>query len=401
MVSARAVEAIGASERLRNFIPVWEQLRSRPGAIDLAFGNPQELPIPGYVDALARQLPPLDKDSYAYHRSDPNAQAVVAKRLVEWRGLPFEPEDIALTPGAFGALAIAFFMLLDPGDEVVYSVPPWFLYETMVKSMGAVPVKVPIRSDDYDLDLEAIAAAITDRTRVVVVNTPNNPTGRIYPPATLQALAQLLEERSKARPIFLIADEPYARIVFSGNEFVSPAEFYPRTLISYSYGKILLTPGQRIGWLALNPAMPERDQFRSLVEGAQVAMGWQFPNAVMQRAIEDLEHLSIDLVELEAKRDLMTTGLKELGYDLRPPEGTFYLWARSPEADDIAFTRRLAENGVVVLPGTITEGPGHFRIALTAGRAGPRIDPSAFCALIGAGYERTGLARLCPGRRHG
>lgn len=368
MPGPRFDAALDASRRLRDFIPVWERSRSKPGSIDLAFGNPQELPIPGYVEALARHLPPIDKDSYAYHRSDPQAQATVAKRLVEWRGLSFEPEDIALTPGAFGALSIAFFLLLEPGDEVVYSVPPWFLYETMIRTLGGVPVKVPVRKDDYDLDLDAIGSAITEKTRVVVVNTPNNPTGRIYPPSTLTALADLLESKSRNHPIFLISDEPYSRLVYSGQEFHSPSEFYPRTLITYSYGKILLTPGQRLGWLAFNPALPEREELRSVVEGAQVAMGWQFPNAVMQRAVGDLEELSIDLVELEAKRDFMCAGLTNLGYDLRLPEGTFYLWVRAPDPDDIGFCRNLSDQGVIVLPGTITEGPGHFRIALTASR---------------------------------
>jgi aspartate aminotransferase len=368
MPSARIASVAQANSRLIGFIPRWESLRARPGTVDLTFGNPQELPIPGYVEALARHLPPVDRDSYAYHRSDPDARAVVAKRLIEWRGLAFEPEDVALTPGAFGALAVALDVLVDPGDEVIFSLPPWFLYEGMILGAGAVPVKVSVRSDDYDLDLEAIAEAITPRTRVVIVNTPNNPTGRIYPPSTLEALADLLNERSNEQKIYLISDEPYARLIFSDASFVSPSALYDRTLISYSYGKVHLTPGQRLGWLTVNPAMPNREEMRALIETAQVAGGWLFPNAVMQRAIDDLEHLSIDLVELEAKRDLMVDELSRMGYSLGRPEGTFYLWVRSPDADDFAFCHRLADDGVIVLPGTVCEGPGHFRISLTASR---------------------------------
>jgi aspartate aminotransferase len=368
MPSARVAAVSAALSTLLRFVATWERIRLRPGAIDLTFGNPQELPIPGFVEALARHLAPIDKDSYAYHRSDPEARAIVAKRLIEWRGLPFQPEDIALTPGAFGALAVAMDVLIDPGDEVVFSLPPWFLYEGMIINAGGVPVKVEVRSDDYDLDLEAIAAAIGPRTRVVIVNTPNNPTGRIYPASTLEALADLLRERSGERPIYLLADEPYSRLVFSDCQFVSPAAFYDHTLISYSYGKVLLTPGQRIGLLAVNPSMPNREEMHSLIEFAQIAGGWLFPNAVMQRAIGDLEQLSIDMRALEAKRDLMTAGLDRLGYSLKKPEGTFYLWARSPDADDFQFFYRLAERGVLVLPGSVAEGPGHFRISLTGSR---------------------------------
>ena len=346
-----------------------EELRHEPGTCDLVLGNPQEMPLPGFVSALRHHSQPLNKDWFAYKRSEPEAREVVATSLREWRGLPFEPADIALTPGAFGALATAFRALLDPGDEVVYSLPPWFLYEPMLLAADAVPVKVTVRPADSDLDDDAIRSAIGPRTRAVIVNTPNNPTGRIYPPETLEALAAVLTDASArwGRPIWLISDEPYSRLVFSNAEFHSPSEFYPYTVISYSYGKVLLTPGERVGWLAISPEIPEREQLRQAIEVAQIASGWLFPNAVLQYAVGDLEALSIDLVDLEAKRDRVVAELTDAGYHLRSPEGTFYLWVRSPEADDRAFCNRLAERKVLVLPGTICEVPGYFRVSLTAG----------------------------------
>ena len=142
-----------------------------------------------------------------------------------------------------------FQALLDPGDEVVYSLPPWFLYEPMLIAAGAVPVKVRVREDDDDLDLDALAAAIGPATAAVIVNTPSNPTGRIHPPATLAALAALLTDASQryGRPIWLIADESYSRLVYRDAEFRSPTEFYPYSVLVYTYGKVLLAPGQRIG----------------------------------------------------------------------------------------------------------------------------------------------------------
>jgi aspartate aminotransferase len=238
----------------------------------------------------------------------------------------------------------------------------------MLLAADAVPVKVRVRSDDHDLDLDAISSAIGPRTRAVIVNTPNNPTGRIYPPATLTALADLLTAASRkwGRPIWLISDEPYARLVFSDAQFHSPSEFYPYTVISYSYGKVLLTPGERIGWLAISPSVPGRQALRKAVGVAQIAVGWLFPNAVLQYSIADLERLSIDLVALERKRDRVVAELAGAGYQLRPPEGTFYLWVRSPDPDDQAFCRLLAERQVLVLPGSIFEVPGYFRVSLTA-----------------------------------
>jgi aspartate aminotransferase len=325
------------------------------------------MPLPGFVEALRRHSEPLNKDWFAYKFSVQAARETVAAALREWRGLPFEPDDIAMTPGAFGALAVAFRALLNPGDEVIYSLPPWFLYEPMLLSADAVPVKVRV-SDDHDLDLDAIGSAIGPRTRTVIVNTPNNPTGRVYPPATLTALGDLLTAASKhhGRPIWLISDEPYARLVFSDSRFHSPSEFYPYTVISYSYGKVLLTPGERIGWLAISPSVPGREALRRAIEVCQIAAGWMFPNAVLQHAIADLERLSIDIGELEGKRDRVVAELSVAGYELRRPEGTFYLWVRSPDPDEQAFCRLLAERQVLVLPGSVFEVPGYFRVSLTA-----------------------------------
>ncbi|HJU96855.1 MAG TPA: aminotransferase class I/II-fold pyridoxal phosphate-dependent enzyme [Jiangellaceae bacterium] len=366
---ATRVAAVDASmRRFRDFVDLWDGIRLEPDVCDFAFGNPQELPLPDFSAAIRRHAEPADKDWFAYKRSEPEPRAVVAKALRESRGMPFEPEDIALTPGAFGALATAFRAFVDPGDEVVFSLPPWFLYEPMLLMADAVPVKVPVRADDHDLDLDVIGAALGPRTRAVIVNTPNNPTGRIYPSRTLAALADLLTDASQrwGRTIWLISDEPYARLVFSDAEFRSPSEFYPYTLITYSYAKVLLTPGQRIGWLGLSPSIPDRSALRRVIETTQISGGWLFPNAVMQYAVGDLEQMSIDLTGLEAKRDRLIGELRAAGYDLRPPEGTFYLWVRSPVPDDVAFSRGLADRKVLVLPGTVCEAPGYFRISLTA-----------------------------------
>ena len=178
----------------------------------------------------------------------------------------------------------------------------------------------------------------------------------------------MLARRSEGRdrPILLISDEPYNRIVFDGATFHSPAEVYPNTVITYSYGKTLLAPGMRIGYVTTPPTMPDRESFRRAIFVAQIATGYAFPNALLQHAIEDLERLSIDIGVLERRRDRMVPALNALGYEATTPEGTFYVMARSPIADDVAFSDRLAEQGALVLPGTVVEVPGWFRISLTA-----------------------------------
>jgi len=339
-----------------------------PAILDFTFGNPHDMPMPEYVDALRDAITPQNKDWFAYKDYVPAAQEAAAASLERLLRMPFAPEDILLTTGGFAAIATALKTAADPGDEVIYSLPPWFLYEGLAAEAGLTPVRVMIDMETFDLDVDAIAAAITARTRVVIVNTPNNPTGRIYPPETLQRLATVLEEASvrNGRRISLISDEPYNRIVFDGARFRSPAEFYPYTFIAYSYGKTHLAPGQRIGYIALPPTMPDREAVRAAVMQLQIVAGWAFPNAVMQYALPRLEQFTIDIDRLQRRRDRLVDALTESGYSVHRPEGTFYLWVRSPIGDDAAFARQLTEHDIFVLPGYMFETPGFFRICLTA-----------------------------------
>ena len=342
--------------------------RDQPGVLDFTFGDPREMPPQAYVSALRTAVTPQDEGWFAYKMYEPAAQEAAAASLARLTGLPFEPDDILLTTGGFAALSVGMKAVADPGDEVIYSLPPWFAYEALLVEASLVPVKVHIDLETLDLDVDAIAAAITPRTRIVIVNTPNNPTGRVYPAETLTRLATVLEEESarNGRRIFLVSDEPYNRIVFSGVQFRTPAEFYPHTLVAYSYGKTLLSPGQRIGYLALPPALPDREALRRAVHDLQIAVGWAFPNAVMQYALPELEQQAFDVARLERRRDQMVDALTSMGYTVHRPEGTFYLFPRSPILDDEAFARLLVEQGVLVMPGALFETPGFFRICLTA-----------------------------------
>ncbi len=348
-----------------------EQRRLGADAADFTFGNPQEMPLPGLVDALQRNAVPRDKDWFAYKLNEEEPTRVVADSLRRRTGIPFEPQDVAMTAGAFGALGVTIRALCDEGDEVIFLSPPWFFYELMILSAGATPVRVRLAAPDFELDAATVAAAITSRTRAIIVNSPHNPTGRIYRQPQLAALGEVLEAASErnGRPIVLLSDESYNRIVFDGIEYRSPALDYGATITIYTYGKTLLAPGQRIGFAALSPTFPDRPTTRFRIMVQQLAAGWGFPNALLQHAISDLEALSIDIGALQARRDRMVTALREMGYEVTRPEGTFYLMVRSPDPDDIAFTARLAEMRTLVLPGTIVESPGWFRISLTASDA--------------------------------
>jgi aspartate aminotransferase len=342
-----------------------------PSVANFAVGNPQELALPAYVDALRRHLEPRDKDWYAYKLSEPNATATVAGSLSARTGLAWDDADVAMTNGGFAALAVAMRALLEPGEEVVFLSPPWFFYELLIVAAEGVPVRVRLDPPAFDIDPAAVEAAITPRTRIVLVNSPHNPSGRVFPLETWHALADVLAratERYRA-PVYLLSDEPYNRILFDGRRFHSPAEAYARTVITYSYGKTLLAPGQRIGYLTWPPSMPDREALRQAVIMSQLATGFAFPNALLQHAIGELEGLSIDIGALERRRDRLVPALAELGYEPTRPEGTFYVMARAPIDDDGAFAEVLARHRVLVLPGSIVEVPGWFRISLTASDA--------------------------------
>ncbi len=341
---------------------------SRPGVSDFLFGNPHDVAPSEYVDALARATTPTGPEHYAYKMNESVATESVASGLRERFQIPFEARDVFMTNGNFSGLSISLSLLTDPGDEVIFISPPWFFYESLILGAGATPVRVDADRTTFDLDLAAIEAAITPKTRAIIVNSPNNPSGRIYPPSDLDALAAILMRACEAngRVIYQFSDEAYSRIVFDGREFSTPVAHYPHSLMLYTYAKTLLSPGSRIGYIALAPSMPERDLIRDAMLVSQITMGWAFPVALLQYAVPELENLSPDLKSLQQRRDTLCSALTDQGYDLIVPEGTFYVTVRSPLEDDVAFCDLLASRGVYVLPGAMFELPGYFRISVTA-----------------------------------
>jgi aspartate aminotransferase len=375
-----------------NYESSWARRRAEPGIADFVFGNPHDMPLPAFVESLQRSAVPQSEDWFAYKMSEPTPQATVAESLRQLRGMPFEASDIMMTTGAFSGISVALSTLVEPGEEVIFNSPPWFFYEGLIAVIDAVPVRVRVRADNFDLDLDAIQRAITTKTRAIIVNSPNNPTGKIYPEGTLKALADILDKASQrnGRTIYLLSDEAYSHILFDNNLYPSPTAYYPNTILIYTYGKVLLTPGQRIGYLALPPTMPDRAVIAQALFAAQIFAGWAFPNAILQYSLPELDKLSIDIDHLQRKRDRLFGALTEMGYELHCPQGTFYLLVKSPLADDWAFSELLADNNIFCLPGVIFELPGYFRLSLTANDEMIDAALPGFEAAIQAARQRNG-----------
>ena len=369
IVATRVERVLDSVSEFMKVVREVEAARAHAGELcDFAAGNPQELASREYVDALKRWAEPRTTDWYGYKSAHRPAQEAAAAGLTTELGIAFEADDILLTRGAHGALGAALGAVIDAGDEVIFVSPPWFFYEAMILGVGATPIKSRLVPPAYDLDLDGIARTITPRTRMVLLNTPHNPTGRIFPAEPLRELATMLHAASErnGRPIYILADQAYSRILFDGNAMVTPASFYPRTLLVHTYSKSVLAPGQRLGYLALPPDMPGRAEVRQAVMAVGLASANWLPDAIMQYALADIDAMSIDLAHLQSKRDRMVAALGSYGYELRVPEATFYLLVKAPIDDDVEFARRLRDDNVLVLPGRSVDMPGYFRISLTA-----------------------------------
>lgn len=365
--SQRSERALAAGAGIFPFLLRYGTRAASAGSCDFLAGNPTGPPVPGYIEALQQAVVP---DSPSYFRYGPPWQPAVDAAAAALGGrlrLDLDPADVFLTRGAASGLVTVLRVLLDPGDEVVMMSPPWFFYESLVLQEGGEPVKVPLTEETFDLDLDAIERALTPRTRAVLINTPHNPSGRIYPAADLAALGAMLEAASarSGRRIYLISDEAYARILFGSTEMVTPAHHYPATIMLHTYSKTLLAPMQRAGYLALAPGMPAAGSLREAILWVSVTSSIP-PDTGMQHAIPRLEELIIDIAAIEARRDRLVAALDGLGYPLATPQAGFYLFARTPTPDAIAFCDWLAERQVFTLPGEAFERPGYFRLSLTA-----------------------------------
>ncbi len=362
------MDALGAFREFGTDDALWEALR-RPESCDFMYGNPHDVAPKAYVDALVRAAQPTGRDHYAYTMDLPEAVASIGADLRGRFPVAFRDEDVHLTNGNFVGLAIALRTLVDPGDEVIFVSPPWFFYETLIVAAGATPVRVLAdRAHDFDLDLGAIEAAITPRTRAIIVNSPHNPSGRIYTPEQLTALATILDEASarSGHRIYLLSDEAYNRIVFEPHTYTTPVAYYPHSFLLYTYAKTLLSPGSRLGYLAVAPEIEGADDLRGALQIGQITLGWAYPVSLLQHAIPELNAMGPDMPRLQRRRDTLVSTLREQGYEVVEPQGTFYILVRSPIEDDRRFCDALQSHDVFVLPGAMFEMPGWFRISVTA-----------------------------------
>lgn len=340
---------------------------------DFSLGNPN-VPAPDGVKEAAERLLAMPDNTvlhgYTSAQGDAEVRKAVADNINERFGAGVSPDFIYMTCGAAASLTITLNALYEDSDEFILLAPFFPEYSVFVKAAGGTPVVVPFDEKTFAPDLSALEKAVTPRTKGIIVNSPNNPSGTVYTRKTLDGIVSLLERKSAeyGRKIVLIADEPYRELVYDDIEVPYLPNLYPDTVVCYSYSKSLSLPGERIGYIAISPRMTEKENVYAAVCGAGRALGYVCAPSMFQRVAAACVNERPDITAYRRNRDLIYSALTEMGYDCVHPDGAFYLFVRSPEPDANAFSERAKTFGLLIVPGDTFGAPGYVRISYCVGR---------------------------------
>ena len=360
---------IERSSWIRKMFEQGAKLKAKHGAenvFDFCLGNPNLEPPARFKEVLVDAAKASGSGHHGYmpNTGYASVRQAVAEFLSREQGVAVTADEVIMTCGAAGALNVILKAILDPGDEMITPAPYFVEYGFYADNHGGVLKTVSTKSD-FTLDLQAIQAAITPGTKAVLINSPNNPSGQIYSKESLLQLGSLLTEEGRRlnRTLYLISDEPYRKITFDGAKVASIFSCYAESMIATSYSKDLSIPGERIGFLAVNPRSTYKEDLLAGMALANRILGYVNAPALMQRAIQSLQGVSVDATIYKKKRDLLCDGLSECGYEIVKPNGAFYLFPKTPIQDDVAFVKALQEELILTVPGSGFGAPGYFRIA--------------------------------------
>ncbi|MBW2146738.1 MAG: pyridoxal phosphate-dependent aminotransferase [Deltaproteobacteria bacterium] len=353
---------------IRKMFEEGARLKARYGAenvYDFSLGNPNLEPPSKFrevLQELARDETPA-QHGYMPNAGLPWVRKTVARTISAEQGVELSDNHVIMTCGAGGALNVILKTLLNPGDQVIVPAPYFVEYDFYADNHGGSILAVPSR-EDFTLDIDAIASAINDRTRAVLINSPNNPTGAVYSAAEIKALAEVLqgENRRRKQAVYLISDEPYRRIVYDGLKVPPVFSAYEHTVIASSYSKELSLAGERIGYIALHPAAEDAGKLMAGMVMCNRILGFVNAPALMQRTVARLQGMAVNVDAYRRKRDMLCQGLAAAGYSFTRPKGAFYLFPRTP-IDDLVFVRELQDKNILTVPGSGFGRSGHIRIS--------------------------------------
>jgi aspartate aminotransferase len=333
---------------------------------DFSLGNPNLEPPAGFKNVLNDLIndPTPGRHGYMPNAGYDSTRQAVADFLSMNNKGRFSAGDVLMTVGAGGGLNVILKALLDPGDEVIIPSPYFMEYNFYLENHQGIPRIVPTKKD-FSLDLIGIEGALSEKTKAVLINSPNNPTGKVYTEEELLDLGRLIEKTSHrfGRTIYLISDEPYRKLVYDGIKVPSIFDIYRESIMATSFSKDLSLPGERIGYVAVNPDITEKEAVTAGLILSNRILGFVNAPALMQRAIPSLLDASVDISFYQKNRDMLCEALASFGYRFVKPQGAFYLFPETPVKDDVEFVSRLKDENILTVPGSAFGRSGHFRIA--------------------------------------
>ncbi|MDR0388972.1 MAG: pyridoxal phosphate-dependent aminotransferase [Spirochaetaceae bacterium] len=391
MAIAKAVKgALAGASMIRKMFEEGSELKKKHGAehvFDFSIGNPDLEPPRAFHEALLRLAEEDKKGSHGYmsNQGFPDVREAIAKKASREQGVDLSGAHIIMSVGAAGALNVILKTILNPGDEVIVSAPYFMEYSAYTANHGGVLVTVDSK-DDFNLDIAAIAKALGEKTAAVLINSPHNPTGRVYPRETLEELAALLREHGKktGRKPYLLSDEPYREIVYGGVTVPPLLAVYEESLVATSYSKNLSLPGERIGYIAVNPKAGELDDLLGGLVYATRVLGYVNAPALMQRVVARLTEEKVAVDVYAARRDAFIEVLRKTGIEYAPPEGAFYLFCKVPRrgkdgpGGDGDFVQHLKKHLILGVPGSSFKKPGWVRFAYCVDETLIRASAEAF-----------------------
>lgn len=384
LITGQIQKSMAGSSWIRKMFEKGLELKSRYGVdavCDFSLGNPDVPPPAAAKEALERiaanAVKPLGL-GYCPNAGIPAVREAMAEYINRQQGLDGAAKcgagHVIMTVGAAGALVSFFRAVIEPGDEVLCPAPYFVEYASYCGHFGGVLKTVPSKRDDFSPDLEGIAAAITPKTRAILVNSPNNPTGAIYSAETMRSLAKIVDDVNavrgeSGRPLFLLSDEPYRAFAYDGATVAPVLPLTVWSVVLGSFSKTLSLAGERVGYIALNPAMPDVETLAAAVTLTNRTLGYVNAPVIGQRLAASLLDATVDLGIYDRRRKLMAKVLSEAGVEFEMPKGAFYFFPKAPGGDDLAFTDALLEERILVVPGRGFGGPGHVRLSCSVDEA--------------------------------
>lgn len=368
-ISNKVKNALEGASWVRKMFEEGDELKRIYGeenVCDFSLGNPNLEPPASLKKALKdlADHPIVGMHRYMSNSGYSETRRMIAEYLAEESDLPFQEKHVVMTVGAAGGLNVALKAILDEGDEVIVPTPYFMEFKFYIDNCGGM-IRLVETHHDFSLNLTEIEKAINKRTKAILINSPNNPTGVVYDKESLQKLGVLLKKKNQelGKTLFLLTDEAYRRIVYDGTKLPNAFQYYPHSIRVTSHSKDLSLPGERIGYVAVSPFCEEVDELISALVFANRTLGFVNAPALMQRLIAPLQKNSVNIKDYEGKRDLLYHSLKAFGYQVVKPQGAFYLFPKAPIEDDVAFVKELQSKRILVVPGRGFGKPGYFRIA--------------------------------------